>query len=54
MANTDEIIRNITEILLQWKNEGILEEKLKEYGFVFADEQAAEDSSVQEPLEKKT
>ena len=48
MLNPDKLIQNVTQKLLQWKNEGILEEKLKEYGFIFDDEQFAE---VQ-PLEK--
>ena len=48
MINQDKLIQNVTQKLLQWKDEGILEEKLKEYGFTFDDEQSVDN----QPLEK--
>lgn len=43
MNRADEIISNAIEMIEKWKSEGILEEKLKEYGLAFEKEQTTEE-----------
>lgn len=54
MDNKDEIIKNVTQQLNKWKEEGILREKLKEYGLKFHDRKAPEIPDSQIPLEDET
>lgn len=54
MDNTDKIVKNVTQRLEQWKEEGVLREKLKEYGFKFSDEQTSDESDVEAPVENES
>lgn len=54
MANADEIIKNVTQRLEQWKEEGILIQKLKEYGFKFPDEQTSDTFDVETPINNES
>lgn len=54
MVNADEIIKNVKQLLEQWKEEGVLIEKLKEYGFEFPDEQTSDKSDDETPIENES
>lgn len=43
MNRTDEIVDNATKMIDKWKSEGVLEEKLREYGLAFEKEQTTEE-----------
>lgn len=45
MLDTQKAYEEVAKKLDQWKEEGILEEKLKEYGFVFEE---STDTSLEE------
>ena len=54
MVNADQIVENVTQQLKKWKEEGILQEKLKEYGLKFHDRKSPETPDSQIPLENET
>jgi len=54
MVNADEIVKNVIQQLEKWKKEGILREKLKEYGLKFHDRKSPEIPDNQIPLENET
>ena len=54
MDNTNEIIKNVTQRLEQWKQEGILREKLKEYGLKFRDRQTSDKTSDDAPAKNES
>lgn len=51
MVSVDNIIKNVTQRLEQWKEEGILIEKLKEYGFEFPNERTPDKPEDKTPIE---
>lgn len=51
MVSVDNIIKNVTQRLEQWKKEGVLIKKLKEYGFEFSNEITPDKSDDKTPIE---
>ena len=54
MVNKDEIVKSVIQRLEQWKEEGILREKLKEYGLKFHDKQTSDKSDDETPTENES
>ena len=54
MVNKDEIVKSVIQRMEQWKEEGILIQKLKEYGFEFPDEQTLDKSDDETPTENES
>lgn len=54
MANADNIVKNVIQRLEQWKEEGILRDKLKEYGLKFHDKQTSDKSDDKTPRENES
>ena len=54
MDNADEIVKNVIWRLEQWKREGVLREKLKEYGLKFHDKQTSEKPDVETPVKNES
>ena len=48
MNRTDEISNNAIKMIDKWKSEGVLEEKLKEYGLAFEKEQTTKNDTSNE------
>ena len=48
MNRTDEISNNAIKMIDKWKSEGVLEEKLREYGLAFEKEQTTKTDTTDE------
>ena len=54
MDNANEIVKNVIQRLEQWKSEGILREKLKEYGLKFHDKKTSDEPDAETPVKNES